>query len=304
MTGTSETLHLSAGKLSLVLAPTAGGCIVSYRTQANGGVDLMRPHDPAAIAARNPRGLACYPLFPFSNRIANGRFSFDGKAHQLALNFDNSPHAIHGNAWQGPWQVAASDKSNAELVFAYTPRGQAGEWPFAYTARQKFTLSEDGLVADIVMTNDDTRTMPCGFGLHPYFPMTKAATLKVNVKGIWESDATLIPFRNVPVPPALDFAKAPVLSGLDCDNCFTGWDHHATITWPEHKTRLNITADKIFGHTVIYVPPHHEFFAFEPVSNANNGFNQLAEGRTDTGVIALAPKASVTGKMSFLPQSH
>jgi aldose 1-epimerase len=303
MAGKGETLELTAGKLSLVLSPVAGGCIVSYRTAAQGGVDLMRPPESGAVAARHPRGLACYPLFPFSNRIDKGAFTFEGQPHQLALNFDNSPHAIHGNSWQAPWQVASSDTSNAELVFAYKPVGKTGEWPFAYTARQKFALSDSGLVAELVMTNDDTRTMPCGFGLHPYFPMSKNATLKVNVTGIWESDATLIPFRNVPVPPALDFAKGPVLSGLECDNCFTGWDYRATIDWPERKTRLNITADKIFGHTVIYVPPHHEFFAFEPVSNANNGFNQLAQGRTDTGVIALKAKASVTGKMSFLPQS-
>lgn len=303
MSGTTETLTLTAGKLTLVLSPAAGGCIVSYRTADHGGVDLMRPHDPAAIAARNPRGLACYPLFPFSNRVRDGKFSFAGRAHQLALNFDTSPHAIHGNSWQAPWQVAAHDKGNAELVFAYKPQGQKGEWPFAYTARQTFALGDTGLGATLVMTNDDSQTMPCGFGLHPYFPMTRTARLKVNVKGIWDSDETLIPFRNVPVPPALDFAKGPVLSQLECDNCFTGWDHRTMIEWPEHKTRLNITADKVFGHTVIYVPPHHEFFAFEPVSNSNNGFNQLAEGRKDTGVIALAAKASISGAMRFDPQS-
>lgn len=303
MAGTSETLTLTAGKLTLVLSPAAGGCIVSYRTSENGGVDLMRPPQADAIAARNPRGLACYPLFPFSNRIAKGVFSFDGRKHQLALNFDNSPHAIHGNSWQAPWQVASHDKAKAELVFAYKPQGKTGEWPFAYTARQIFTLSDKGLGATLIMTNDGPQTMPCGFGLHPYFPMTKTARLTVDVKGMWESDESLIPFRNVPVAPPLDFAKGPVLSQLECDNCFTGWDHRATIEWPEHRTRLTITADKLFGHTVIYVPPHHEFFAFEPVSNSNNGFNQLAEGRQDTGVIALAPKASVTGAMRFDPQT-
>ena len=303
MDGKDETLTLTVGKLTLVLAPVAGGCIVSFRTAEHGGVDLMRPPEAGAIAARNPRGLACYPLFPFSNRVRNGKFSFDGRDYQLALNFDNSPHAIHGNSWQAPWQVASHDKANAELVFAYKPQGKKGEWPFAYTARQKFALSDKGLGATLVMTNDDTRTMPCGFGLHPYFPMSKSARLTINVKGIWESDATLIPVRNVPVPPSLDFAKGPVLSQLECDNCFTGWDYRTTIEWPERKMRLNVSADKVFGHTVIYVPPHHEFFAFEPVSNANNGFNQLAEGRTDTGVIALAPKASVTGTMRFDPQT-
>ena len=33
-----------------------------------------------AIAARHPRGLACYPLFPFSNRIDKGTFTFEGTA--------------------------------------------------------------------------------------------------------------------------------------------------------------------------------------------------------------------------------
>ncbi len=78
MSGTTETLTLTAGTLTLVLSPAAGGCIVSYRSAENGGVDLMRPPEANAIAARNPRGLACYPLFPFSNRIAKRRSASTG----------------------------------------------------------------------------------------------------------------------------------------------------------------------------------------------------------------------------------
>jgi aldose 1-epimerase len=50
---------------------------------------------------------------------------------------------------------------------------------------------------------------------------------------------------------------------------------------------------------VLFAPEGEPFFAVEPVSNATNGFNLYAAGVPDTGVIELAPGASVTGAFSL-----
>ena len=69
------------------------------------------------------RQTSSYPLIPYSNRIAHGRFSFQGIEHQLALNFGDHPHSIHGNAWQSPWQVDEATDTHCRLSLLHTTVG-------------------------------------------------------------------------------------------------------------------------------------------------------------------------------------
>ena len=42
-------------------------------------------------------------------------------------------------------------------------------------------------------------------------------------------------------------------------------------------------------HRGTYVPQHHDYFAVEPVTNANDGFNLFAKGIRNSGVFVLEP---------------
>jgi aldose 1-epimerase len=100
-------------------------------------------------------------------------------------------------------------------------------------------------------------------------------------------------------PAAWDFGQAARVAALTLDNCFGGWNGAAEIAWPERDLSLAITADPLFGHLVIYVPPGRDFFCVEPVSHANDGFNLAARGVADTGVRVLAPGESLRGAVRF-----
>jgi aldose 1-epimerase len=45
-----------------------------------------------------------------------------------------------------------------------------------------------------------------------------------------------------------------------------------------------------FGHLVLYSPPGKSFFALEPQSQMNDGFNFFARGEQGTGVVVLQPQ--------------
>src|SRR5258708_29456559 len=63
-------IHLASGPVRVVISPQAGGSVARFAVERGGAlVDLMRPPTEAALAATNARGLASYPLVPFSNRI-------------------------------------------------------------------------------------------------------------------------------------------------------------------------------------------------------------------------------------------
>ena len=114
-------LTLRSGESSLVLAPEIGGAIVGWTF---GTVPLLRRPSPDAIVSGNVRGLACFPLVPFSNRIAYGRFHWDGTDHLLDRNFGDHPHTIHGVGWQRAWEVAAVGPASATLTLRHDAAGE------------------------------------------------------------------------------------------------------------------------------------------------------------------------------------
>ncbi len=289
-----EQFRLRHGAFELAFCPRCGGSITRFRYH---GLNLLRPAGPAFFATGDPREAACFPLVPFSNRIADARFELEGREYQLERNFPPEPHAIHGHGWQHPWSVAEVAEDDATLAFEHRLPGT----PFAYRARQHFALGTDGLTVTIEVTNRGAAAMPAGLGLHPYFIRTPDVTLEAGLGHVWLSDARKLPQERVPLPSEWNFTQPRPLAGLDLDNCFGVWNGRAVIRWPESGLALIVEADPLFGHLVVYVPPGEDFFCVEPVSHVNDGFNLMARGVPDTGVRILAPGETLCGRMGLRP---
>jgi aldose 1-epimerase len=286
----SQTISLAAGPLTVTLAPDAGGSIAAFTVARNGAaLDVMRPASPEALAARDPLGMASFPMIPYCGRIARAQFDFGGASHALERNFGDSPHAIHGNAWQRPWTVAAHGADRAELVLDHDARERQREWPYSYRARQVFALTPEALRVDVEVVNRDGRPMPLSFGLHPYFPMTPNAALTTRLAGMWENDEAMLPSGVVPVPRDLDFDAGRRLADVLVDACFSEWGGEATLRWPEAALELRIAAAAPFTQFVVYTPPHREYFCAEPQSAAPDAINVTARGVKDAGLIVLPP---------------
>lgn len=286
-------LELRSGALDLGLCPRQGGTIAHLRWR---GRDLLRPAGAALIEQGDVRESGCFPMVPFSGRIADARFGFRGETFELERNFGADPHAIHGQGWQLPWQVAHAGENRAELVLEHHVAGT----PLFYHATQTFALSETALEVKITLTNAGDRPMPAGMGLHPYFIRTPGATLQATLGHVWLTDQRMIPRERVDLPETFDFSRPRRLAGLELDHGFGGWDGRAELIWPEQALRLRLQADPVFDHLVIYVPPGEDFFCVEPTSHANNGFNLLEQGVEETGVQVLEAGESLSGTVSFL----
>jgi aldose 1-epimerase len=287
-----ELIELRAGALELGLCPGLGGAITRF---CHDGRDVLRPAGAAFPTGGDPRLAGCFPLVPFSNRIADGRFRFRGRTYQLPRNFPPEPHAIHGQGWQHPWQVAELTPTRAALTFAHA----VPDTPLDYRARQRFELDAGGLAVTIELTNAGRRPMPAGLGLHPYFVRTAGVRLRARLDHVWLADARKLPRERVPVPARWDFASGLRVTTLELDHCFEGWDGRAEIHWPESGLTLEIEADPVFGHLVVYVPAGEDLFCVEPVSHVNDGFNLLDRGVSGTGVRVLAPGAALAGTIRF-----
>ncbi|MDE2905487.1 MAG: aldose 1-epimerase [Acidobacteriota bacterium] len=297
---TPEVIDLRAGSTRLAVAPEVGGSITRYASERGGTtIEWMRPALADAIANRAAGGTSSFPMVPFSNRIRDAAFRFRGRTIQLPQNFRPEPHAIHGHAWGEPWAVLS--QSETALTLEY--RHPADAWPWTYTAQQAFDLTEERLRVRFTVTNEASEPMPVGFGLHPYFVRTPRATVRADVGRMWQADAGLMPVSLVPPPPQLLLDGAGLNpDAATLDNNFVGFGGQVVIDWPEWNARLRIDADPAYACLVVYTPAGQDFFCVEPATNCIDGFNLADAGRTDTGMIVLAPGDSAAGDVTFTPE--
>ena len=290
-------IDLHAGALRLVLDPETGGAIATFTRH---GIDLLRPVADPRLAAQNGRAVAGYPLLPYANRVAWGRFTFGGETYQLARNFGDHPHTIHGNAWMRRWTVADAAPEQARLILDHAPPGDPAEqWPFAYRAEMLFALQPDTLRIELSVENRDARPWPAGLGLHPYVSRTPGTTLRFEADTVWTTDSNSLPDRRKAVQGEAEFAQGKLLGATEIDACYAGWGGTAMATMPESGTTLVLTSGPPMDHLQVYTPAGRDFLGLEPVSNmpdavnridseADQGLRVLASGETLRALVAIA----------------
>ena len=235
---------------------------------------------------------SCFPLIPYSNRINSGQFSFEGQSHSLRPNHKSHDLPIHGNAWQQSWDVEASSKTQCNM--SLVSEAMTGSWPWSYRAQQIIRLEDDMLIFQLSIENVDDQAFPAGLGLHPYFSGADKARVKFTTSAIWEAGDDLIPTRACKLTAENNFGLKRNLVGTNLDNCFSGWDGIAEISWPDFKRTIIMEASPNFSNLVVYNQPHNNFFCLEPVSHVNNALN----GSGDS-VSVLTPGKSLHGEIKF-----
>lgn len=249
-------MKLQRGDIALVLMPQCGGSIARF---AVGDIDIFRPvsgDDPT------PLDLSCFPLVPFSGRIAGGKFLADGQPITLPVNFREEPlHAIHGHGWQKAWHITAHDAASATMRFDY----EAGDWPWDYCAQQSIHLRECGYRHTLSIENLGHTPMPAGLGLHPYFPKA-GASIDTHFSTRWAVGQSRLPTVSEPITQKIDW-----FGGTLIDTGFDSRSPSIELSWPTHS--LTITPGADLNHTVIYIPLGEDYFCVEPVSHVANAIN-------------------------------
>lgn len=294
-----DLISLRSGGATVEVARAIGGSIASYCTEVDGRrFDWLRPADMATIATATAGDMGCFPLVPYSNRVRDGRFTFRGRQIQLPSRRSTDPHFEHGHGWRNSWNVEACTPTSIEMRFEHLPDA----WPWAYAARQKFVLSETSLEIGLSIQNMSREPMPCGFGLHPYFPRTAQCRLVAEVAGMWTINAEILPVAHGPCPTASNPAVGLLVDQVNLDNVFTGWNGVARIIWPERNASLIIEASAPLGCLVIYTPRHEPYFCVEPVSNITDAFNLAETDEIATGLIVLGPGETAVSEVRLTPR--
>lgn len=265
----NAAVELTQGPLRLALRPDCGAAIAGLWLD---GLPVLRSCEPPALS--HVRDAGCFALVPYSNRIAQRRFSWRGRPYRLAANVADEPHARHGVGWQRPWQLL--ERCAPRALLAYTHPSDE-HWPFAFHVEQAFELTGTALRVTLAATNIDARETPMGLGWHPFFARRLRSRVHLELTHRWDNDDTKLPLRRVP-QSGLDADVA----ALDLDNCFDGWRGAARI----RDERLSLRLTSSLTRAVVYTPRECGHFCVEPVSHVSNAI--CSDDPIGQGLVALA----------------
>ena len=268
-----------------------GGSIAAWQLERAGfePFDLFRPWDGADYTGDPLRIVrASYPLAPWSNRIGGGGFSvanegdkFHPAFYPVLPNAAGMPFPIHGDAWQQHWQVTQLGSESLDMTLA---SNLFNGNPHYYRALQSFKLVDGGMDQSLTLTHLGDAPLPYGLGLHPWLPRNEQTKLQAKVSGVWLSHADCMPKEHTAdFPPSWNLNAGIFAAGSLIDNCFTGWDGTARVTWPDQELQLTLRQSMVSAevsthstqpnYLLVFRKTTDDHFCLEPVSHPIDAFH-------------------------------
>lgn len=283
-------IELSHHDMTLCMEPATGGAISAVRWR---GHDILR----AQTRPGDVLDAACFPLVPFSNRIAQSRFRWGGERVELPRNhpMDDQCPVLHGVGWLREWSLIGQDDHNAEMLLEHAADRS---WPWAMTAKQSVRVKHDSFVIQLALTNCDTRPMPAGLGFHPYFPRDDGTLYHALHQGEWRTDAGCIPTELAQRSAPRDWWEGEPVATRSVDTVYTRRQGDLRVVWPERGIGADIRPSQDLSYTTVYVPAGEDYFCVEPVSHMTDAFNRTDQA---SGVRVLAPRESWSVSMEIVP---
>ncbi|MCU0430136.1 MAG: aldose 1-epimerase [Cytophagaceae bacterium] len=224
-------------------------------------------------------------LFPFPNRIRDGKYSFENQDYELPINFPQEGNSIHGLLLTKEFTIKEErcTEREAALVLDYKSKGETG-YPFAFLIRIEFVLSAiKGFGCNTQVINLNTQDIPVALGWHPYFCMGENIDdcgISFPARLEFLVDNQMIP--NGEKVPSLPYFQEQALKGIHLDTCFALEGQQPCVVGLRNMmtdTRLVVwlqSGPGAFSYLQLYTPPNRKTIAIEPMTSAPDSFNNGA----------------------------
>jgi aldose 1-epimerase len=201
-----KIVTLSDGICESAIVPDLGAGLAWYDLVVGGksAPIFRRCRNPSEA---HPFDLALNLLVPWSNRISNGGFAFEGEFHRLEPNLPGEAFPIHGNAFSSPWVVESRNSSRATLTL-----DSSGPGPFRYVSTVTYEVRSGALSVQLWARNVGSRALPFGLGLHPWLPRTPQTQLQARSERVVLENSNHLPAGEIDVRSRTDW----ISKCLDC----------------------------------------------------------------------------------------
>jgi aldose 1-epimerase len=189
-------------------------------------------------------------LFPWPNRITDGKYTFQGVDQQLYLTEPARSNAIHGLTRWANWERVDDGSDESYVEVGYRLHGQPG-YPHQLDLTLTYQLdATNGLTVTARALNVGAGDAPYGYGTHPYLTVGRQideCELEFTATDWLEvTPDRLSPIGLAPVAGSqYDFTQPRKLQDLDIDNAFTNlptpWQ--VRLTDPATGNSARLTSD-------------------------------------------------------------
>jgi aldose 1-epimerase len=239
-------------------------------------------------------------LAPWPNRIADGKYSHNGKDFQLNVNEEARNNALHGLVFDKHWKVFSKSENTIALQIEID---DLSKYPGILELQMTYKLDHQGLLSTLTATNCSEIELPYGASTHPYLtvPGVKSVNdyvLQIGASQVYLTDnERLLPTELVDVKDAnLDFRNPNQIGARFID--------HAFRQDPNFERLVSITSDSgegvsiSFSNAAGWIQIHtadrngaadgRKSLAIEPMTCPPDAFN------SEIDLISLQPKQSHT----------
>ena len=240
--------------------------------------------------SNNEAGLEMYKtrynsslLFPFPNRISDGKYEINGTSYQINCNEKALNNALHGFVFNKYFSVTKinSTSTEASITFSYSDTKKTA-YPFDYQLDVTYIFSENKLNIGFIVTNKSTKTMPFGIGWHPYFKAKNLhkSILNFEAENQFALNEKMIPLHEVP----LKINTPTEMDAIFLDDCFVTQKSETTFKTDAYSIEMKFSSKPPNSFLQVYTPPTRDCIAIEPMTCAPNSFNNKK------GLLLLEPE--------------
>jgi aldose 1-epimerase len=257
-------------KTGFVLVPERGALVLEIHFQGNQVLDTYTTGEQLEDLKWSKGAL----LFPFPNRLKDGKFTWMNKQYTWPINNAATNNAIHGMVNKEKFEVigVTLGQYSAEVRCRYEYNGQNASYPFPYTLDMTYGINTNNrfwVAFDVL--NRCHHPIPAGFGWHPYFKLGNATANQMQLT-LAPSDQVLIDSRMIPTgqtKPLNAYLRSTTVGDAELDTCFavnaTKGPYRLTLQGAQQKLTL-VSQASGFPYYQVFTPPHRESIALEPMT--------------------------------------
>ena len=210
-------------------------------------------------------------LFPFVNRIKDGKYKFNNSKYTLNCNEVDKNNALHGLVYNKTFVCAkkALTLNDASVTLQYKDFGKHQGFPFKFNIELTYTLNKKGIIVSVNIINKDEKTFPFSLGWHPYFYSknldNSTLNFSSNKKYVFDNQQIISGTTNLNIEMPFQ------LKAVTLDDCYLLKTNKIDFLTPEYSFKIASTSKENFLQ--LYTPEVYNVIAIEPMTGAGNNFN-------------------------------
>lgn len=165
-------VEFSKGEYTALLIPEMGANLVRL-ANTRLGAEILRTPGPGEIETfrSRPQVFGLPILFP-PNRIADGRYVFEGRTYQYPITIERERNYHHGVLKSEAFLVSKAREMDREVMIECRYYANAGndavyrDFPHEFKCKIVYRLTAGGLEQEVMFANRSKEPMPVGVGFH------------------------------------------------------------------------------------------------------------------------------------------